>query len=566
MSDTNAVELLKRGDARFSARQQLDSFRDEVARHFCPWHASFMSPLQWGEDFASHLLDGTPLLLARDFKAQVGSMLRPAGKQWFWDRTHDDDLNNDRAVRDYLDWRSRQKMRILFDRSTGAHRAFTMADEFFAYFGDAVISIDLNATMDQLRVKSYHVKECVWALGDDGKANVLTRKEEIPARNMIARFRQPGDKVHHKVREAYDKNPDQIIPIRHEVIPADEYDAYRKTPKSKARFVSVWIDEDNKCVIREREQSTFRYVVASWVRLPHTPYAISPATTIALPDARLIQQQALAIMDAAEKAANPPLVATSDAIRGAIDLKPNGVTWIDRSYDERTGDPLRPLAMGKNVGIGAEALMRTERQITRAFYLDILRMPDTRNSKSTLEVQFHIDEYVRAALPLFAPMQSDYNEAVLEEVDAVLDHIGYFDPDEAPDELRDQGIVYQWDNPLAEMIERQRAQQAAELSTLGQAWAALEAAAAQSPTLKQINVEKGFRESAISIGAARWLLDESEAKRSVQAGMQANAQQSALMQAKEMAPLIDSGVNAAQAASEIPVASEPGYPLMPAPV
>lgn len=568
MADENAIELLKRGDKRFGARQTLDTFRQEIALNFCPWHASFTTTLNWGEDFAAHLLDGTPLLLARDFKGQIGSMLRPPGKQWFWDRAQDEDVNVDRASREYLDWRSRQKMRLMFDRATGAHRAFSQADEFFAFFGDAVVSVDLNATREQLRFMAYHIKDVVWALGDDGKANVITRREEISVRNFLGRFRHKGDKIAPEMKEKFDKDPDQVIKVRHEIIEKDEYDSYRKGPRrGNERYVSVWIDETHKTVVRETPQRTMRYVVASWVRLPHMPYAISPATTIALPDARLIQQQALAIMDAAEKGANPPLIATVDAIRGQVDAKSNGITWIERDYDERMGEPLRPLEMGKNAGLGAEALLRTEHQLTRAFYLDSLRMPDTRSSKSTLEIQFRIDEYVRAALPLFAPMQTDYNEALLAEVDAVLVETDFAktDMEARPDALRNERMIYQWDNPLSEMIERQKVQVVSEVVQIGMTLAGFAQAQAQVPELNQVDIAKTFREAAISLNGSRLLLTEQQVKKQIEGQKAAQAEQAQVAQATEMAPLIDSGVNAAKTMSEIPMSTAPGYPMLPAP-
>lgn len=297
------------------------------------------------------------------------------------------------------------------------------------------------------------------------------------------------------------------------------------------------------------------------------PYAISPATTIALPDARLIQQQALAIMDAAEKGANPPLIATVDAIRGQVDAKSNGITWIERDYDERMGEPLRPLEMGKNAGLGAEALLRTEHQLTRAFYLDSLRMPDTRSSKSTLEIQFRIDEYVRAALPLFAPMQTDYNEAMLAEVDAVLVETDFAktDMEARPDALRNERMIYQWDNPLSEMIERQKVQVVSEVVQIGMTLAGFAQAQAQVPELNQVDIAKTFREAAISLNGSRLLLTEQQVKKQIEGQKAAQAEQAQVAQATEMAPLIDSGVNAAKTMSEIPMSTAPGYPMLPAP-
>lgn len=554
----NAIELLKRGDQRFSRRASLDNFRQEVALNFAPWLASWTGEITWGEDFCSHLTDSTPVMLARDFKGQVGAMLRPPGKQWFWHRSHRDEDNEDKEIRDYLDWRSTRQMRVMSDRVTGFMRAMETADQFFAFFGDACVSVDVGRTQDSLRIAAWHTKDVVWAVGDENKVDTITRREVISVRVAMQRYGRKN--VHEKVTEAYDKNPDATIEVRHEVLPVEDYDAYTKNQKFKGRaFASVWIDATNKHVMREAPQDTLRYVIPRWVTLVGQPYAISPATTIALPDARLIQQQALAIMEAAEKQIAPPLVATHDAIRG--DIRLDGITWVDASYDERKGDPIRPLELGKHFQLGIDNMLRTEQQLAKAFYLDVLRLPDTRSSKSTLEVQQRIDEYVRAALPLFAPMQAEYNETFLHEVDQIVALTGGYDDREPPKRLKQADIVYAWDNPLSDMVERQKAQRVAEVSQLGNAVAALEQAANASAALRQIDMSKMFRQSAIAVGASGWLLSEQEAEEQAQAQQQQNAMQSAIAAAPNVAKIIDSGVNAAEVAATIPNPSEPSFAL-----
>ncbi len=564
MADSNAIELLRRGDGRFSKRQQLDTFRHEIALNFCPWLASWTDQLNLGDDFASHLIDSTPLLLARDFQGQVGSMLRPPGKQWFWHRSPLDEVNNAPDARAYLDWRSTHMMRILFDHITGASRALKQSDEFFSFFGDAVLSVDTDMAAETLRVRSYHTKDCVWAVGSENKVDTLTRREQVPARVMKQRYGEA--KLHPKVKEVCEKDPDRPFEVRHEVLPADEYEYYRPGLKAKpGHFASVWIDVENKTVLRETQTKTMRYVVPRWVTLPDWAYAISPAATVALPDARLIQQQALAILEAAEKNVNPPLVAYTDTVRGDVGLGAGAITWVDGGYDARTGAPVEPLQLGKNFALGADALMRTEAQLTRAFYLDVLRMPDTRNSKSTLEVQFKIDEYVRAALPLFAPIQAEYNDALLYEVDAIIEMVGGYSAREKPESLRDMPMVFSWDNPLSDMLERQKAQTVAEVSQLGQAVAALEAAAQQAPALKQIDTGKMYREAVMGIGASSWVLSEDDAAEEAEAITQQNHAQQMAEAAPNIAQVVDSGVNAAQVAGQIPALAEPGIPLLPGP-
>lgn len=565
MADDNALELLKRGDARFSKRQQLDTFRQEVALNFAPWHASFTTELVLGDDFASHLIDGTPLLLARDFVSQIGSMTRPEGKQYFWHRSHLDKVNESRGAREYLDWRSGRQLRILNDRVTGWTRATKQADEFFGLFGDAVISVDLSVQHDSLRVRNWHTKDCVWAIGAENKADTITRKEMMPARVMKARF---GEKnLHENVKTACKKNPDAEFEVRHEVLPADEYDAYKPGLRRNAgQFASVWIDVTNKKILRETTQQTFRYVIPRWVTLPGWAYAISPAATIALPDARLIQQQAMAILEAAEKQVNPPVTAAHDSIRGDLSLGAGRITWFDNKFIDSKNPPVVPLELAKNFQLGVDALLRTESQLNRAFYLDVLRMPDTRRTKATVEVQFLIDEYVRAALPLFAPIQSEYIEALLYESDAMIELAGGYSDRERPKMIERGDMKFAWDNPLSDMIERQQAQVAAEVGQLSQAMAALEAAAMQSAALKQINTVKMVRDTVMAVGGTKWLLDEDQSAEAMDAAGKQNALQGAIAAAPNVAQIIDSGVNAAQAAATIPNPAEPGIPLLPAPI
>ena len=163
-------------------------------------------------------------------------------------------------------------------------------------------------------------------------------------------------------------------------------------------------------------------------------------------------------------------------------------------------------------------------------------------------------------------MQADYNEQLLYEVDTIIEHAGGYGDREKPDMLKDQELTYQWDNPLSEMIERQKVQVIAEVSQLGQAVAALEAASTQSSALKQVDTVKTFRDGALALGAAKWLLDESDSEEAMDAQGEAQQMQNMIAAAPNVAQVIDSGVNAAKVASEIPIPAEPGIPLLPAPM
>lgn len=567
MADDNAVELIRRGDARFNNRRSLDSLRQEIALNFAPHLAEWTSPLNLGDEYCSHLADGTPLLVASEYVGMIGSMLRPSGKQWFWHRTPFEDLNTDPELRDYMDWRSLTMNRIMFDRVTGAERALTAADEFYGLIGDAVISVDWNETLDSLRILNHHTKDTAWDIGSENKPDTLTRKEYPAARVIKRRFSRPGDKIDNKIEEACEQDGSKEFEIRHEVLPAEEYDAYvkRKGKADRKGWVSVWVDVTHKRVMRETYTPTFRYVIPRAGARSRFPYGFSRATMIALPDSRMIQQMAVAVIEAAEKQLSPPLIATKDAIRGTIAL--DGITWVDGKYDERMGDPLRALELGKNFKLGLEQQMRIEAQIARAFKLDRLRYPDTRASKTKEEAAFLIDEFVRAAVPMFSPMKAEYSDELLYEVDALIELAGGYKARPKPETLRGPNMMmFQWDNPLTDMIERQKAARLSEIGMLVQTAVGIEVSAQQAPSVGQIDVSKALRETVISVQAASWLKSEKQAKRDADAAAEANAEREALANAPNVAQVIKSGAEAAQIASGIPNPAEPAYPMLPAPV
>jgi hypothetical protein len=560
MADDNAAELARRAERRFSARQNLDNLRQEIAEQFFPHLAEWTTELILGEDYADHLMESTPLLLARDFIAQIGAMLRPPGKQWFLHRSRLDEDNEDTALRQYYDLRSKQQMRIMTDRRTGFGRACKSADEFFGGFGDACLSVDYGPDQVTLRFLNHHTKDVVWAVGSENVVDTVTRREQMPARVIKARW--PKAELPEAVKRALSDNPDQVFETQHHVLPIDDYEPYQSekfkvaAARMKARFASVWILSHDKVVLSETPQRTKRYVCPRWQSMRGQPYAMSPASMIALPDARLIQEQALALQEAAEKSANPPLVAYEDTIKGDVELGAGRITWVDRQYDEKTGQPIYPLDMGKNFPLAAEVLMRTEQQLAKAFYLDTLRLPDTRSSKSVQEIQFRIDEYVRAAVPLFTPIQDEYNAQLLYEVDDMIEERGGYDQIEQPQGFDKEGTSYQWDNPLTDLQERAKAVQIGEIAQLVTSLTGMAQARQVLPEVAHLDFEKMTRSGTMAIGGSPYLRDPMKVKREREkelAAQAAAAEQEQSMQTAErgsqvasnLAPLMQEATDSA---------------------
>ena len=66
------------------------------------------------------------------------------------------------------------------------------------------------------------------------------------------------------------------------------------------------------------------YVIPRFKTIPGSQFAYSPATMVGLPDARTLQEMQHTLLEASERYARPPIIATQKVIRGDIDLAPDG--------------------------------------------------------------------------------------------------------------------------------------------------------------------------------------------------------------------------------------------------
>jgi hypothetical protein len=210
------------------------------------------------------------------------------------------------------------------------------------------------------------------------------------------------------------------------------------------------------------------YVIPRWQRYGCSQYPVSPAVVAALGDARLIQSMMLTLLEAGEKAVNPPMVAVGEAIRGDVALYAGGITFVESEYDDRTGEVLRPLTQDtRSIPIGVELMRDIQHQLTKAFYLDKIGLPPMSDRTTAFEISQRVSEYVRNALPLFEPMETEYNGALCEMTfDRLLRNGAFGGPQDIPESLQGKDINFSFESPLAEAREHLKSQKLLETKAL----------------------------------------------------------------------------------------------------
>jgi hypothetical protein len=514
--------LQRRAEYLKGKRNALLPFWQEMAEQFHPLRAQFTRQFYLSEQFMDIQLTSYPLIVARELKNTFSAMLRPRDQDWF-SMTINREERLDRRGRAWLEWATKVQRRAMYDRNSMFTRATKEADGDFAAFGNAVLTRETDKIENRLLYRSWHLKDTVWAEKYDGSVGEVYRWWNPTGAELMKRF----PKTHPKAIERWVKDdPYREVRCMHVVLPGEDYDRIKppdgsRMPKMRTPWVQIYLDIENGQVLEETPSFSRIYTIPRWETVSGSQWAYSPAAVAGLPDARLLQAMTLTLMEAGENTVRPPLIATQEAIRSDVALYAGGITWVDAEYDERLGEALRPLQLTTGgLPIGIEMLKDAREKLSEAFYLNKLTLPAPDREMTAYETGQRIQEWIRAALPLFEPVETEYNEALCDDTFDALFRENAFGPyADIPQSVRGQDVKFTFESPLHQATERKKGAlllQAAQL--IGQA------AQIDPNVAAELNVSDALRDALTGVGVpATWLRDPEQVAAIVQAKQQQDA-------------------------------------------
>ncbi len=540
-----AKDLISQGAALFSKRGTLMSLWQEIADQFYPERADFTAIRTLGEDFAANLNSSYPLVVRRELGDSLSAISRRKDTEWMsMSIKRADRLDN--SGREWLEWATGVQRAAMYDPVANFERATKQGDHDYVSFGQTVISEEINWKTTALLYRSWHLRDVAWCEDETGSISDIHHNVKPTARWLCNQFGE--GKVHAKVKACLGpkKNPHQEINCRRIVIPAHGYEDLsngRKMP-----WVSIYIDMDNEHIIDERPSWTRIYQIPRWQIVSGSQYAYSPAVVAGLPDARLIQAMTLTLLEAGEMSVRPPMLKAGDVIKGEVQLFAGGITDIDAAYDERLGSPLRSVfertGSAGNLPFGVDLLDRKEQMLARSFLLNKLRtLPD--KEMTAYEASQWTKQWIREALPLFSPLESEYNAPVCEQSFQDLLRVNAFGPwRDIPQSLRKQDIEWKFESPLSDAIERQKGDQFMEMKQL-----LVEASELDPACLATVDARVALRDALSGRRTpAKWLRTERQVEEHAK---DLQAQQQEKQQQAQQQQQAGTAVDASQAAANL---------------
>ena len=465
MLNGDLKNIVDQGERLFSKRGPFMALCQELAENFAPEIADFTASRSQGADYASNLMTSYPIIARRELEEGLGSIMRPSNKDWFAMGTQYE--TKDHEGRAWLEWATGVQKRAMYDKRAQFKRATKEADKFYVTTGQAVISGEMSRDLDALLFRSWHLRDVAWCDNAEGVIDQAHLKWKPTAQQLNSMF---GGNIAPNLKTKLTQDPYCEVNCRNIVIPTE---MYRGEKKWRTKFISLMVDLDNMYCMEEVGQRVFKYVIPRWATISGSQYAHSPAAMTALPDARLLQAMTLTLLEAGEKAVNPPMVANKEIFRGDFPMFAGGLTWADMAYDGKISDHFQLLTQDKSgIPFGLDLRNDIREMVTQAFYLNKLNLPPYDGTQMTAyEVSQRVQEYIRQALPLFEPTEDQYNGGLCElTFDLLLNHGGFGPPDNIPRSLRNRDVTFTFESPLKEAIERQKSGILAEsLAVIGQA-------------------------------------------------------------------------------------------------
>lgn len=557
--DGRAKDILDLGNHLYGKRKPLDSLLQDITWQFCPDLAEFCDPLSLGEDWGADRMDSYPQQAFEELASQLGVTMRPYNKQWFKTSTGDEDLDRNEAVAQFNEYVDRVVRRELYRPKAGFVAATKEWDRFYASTGMAVLGIEEEPVeRAHLFLRSHHLKDCVWLNNQIHQVDHLHRREKMTARAMLRSFTEA--RLHESIVRAARKEPHREFEVRYVSMPSDEYDDYAEdTPKagnSKRRqlpFVNCIIDVENCRMIKDGTSPVFNYSVARWARLQGTQYSFSPPAMTALPDGRMAQMLAQILLESGEKAIEPPLVGKREVVIGEPNLAAGGITWVDLASDEKLQEALDVLKLDPDMRVGFQMRADVREMLSRAFYLDKLRLPETGAKEMTaFEVARRLEEHIRNLLPLFEPAQVEHAR-MLDTAFQLCVNMKKIDFSLMPDELSNVDTVWEFDTPVTSAESRLLVEKF--LDTMNVLTVAQQGGATSNP----IHIDIALRDAVRGVGGpAIWRKTQDEQAAEAEQTAQENAIQGAMGQIGMGAAVAEQTGKAGQALGLIAPPAKPG--------
>jgi len=461
MAETDiAKELLKRFDARVSARSNFDARFEEVRRYINSDVDGVTAPGTAGEDRRLEMIDSTAETVSEMAAAAIYSTIANPMTQWLAIRAARSRLNRQHQAARWLDSTSRAVMGRLAEPAARFQVALPRAIRLELDFGTAGIFMGRRPGRPML-YQSPFIGHLYPAENEDGTIDDVHRRARLSARQAVAKF--GADKVGRKVAEAHEKGDGETrFDFLHAIMPRREALFTGKLPKDRSPVAEFWVAVDDRQLVGSSGYRRHPLPMARWEHANDDgPYGRGPGLK-ALPDVKALQRMREDWFDAVEVSIYPPSQVADDGVFGNLNMSARAVNFVRQEFMfGRTGGAIRPIHTGARPDIALEMIQDQRERVGMKYYNHLLSF--SRDPRMTATQALILDEEsLRVLGPYTGRMQVELLGPVVEYTFYEMLDAGLLEP--VPEALDGERLEIEYISTLA------KAQQLSEVTALGRLW------------------------------------------------------------------------------------------------
>jgi hypothetical protein len=399
------IALLKRYDRLKGDRTNWDQLWEELAVFLMPGKADFISKSTPGTKRAAEVYDSTAIHALQILSASLHGSLTSPSTKWFGLRFREDQLNEDKEAKDWLE----QCSKGIFQEFGKSNFSTEVAEAYqdMVGFGTAALQFDVKtkeAQFDGFNFRACHLAEVVIAESVEGRIDTVFRKLTLSARQAHQKF---GDNCGEKSMKALETDPDKEFEYIQAVFPRElKGEPAMVAPPHLRPFACYFISVVDKKIVKESGYYELPFMVPRWSKTTGDVYGFGPGC-VARPDIKTLNEARKLAMKAWEKSIDPPLKAMQNGILGKIDMRPSTVTYV------RDMSNLEPIVNATNWNADQLMLNDVRSSVRRIFFSDQLELNDGPQMTAT-EVQVRYELMQRLLGPTLGRLQSEFLNPIVE--------------------------------------------------------------------------------------------------------------------------------------------------------
>lgn len=560
MPSETAEQIIKLDERLRTTKSNLDPVFDDIRTYILPQSDAIYRPVSSGQQTGPRSrYDSTAVESNMLLASSMQGALTPVTSQWFDLQLREDELNENKAVQEWLEVCAKRMHKAYQASNFGVvfHQAYL---DLGGYGTTAVFQQELPRTPEGefagLSFEIFPLGEYVFTEGHDGRVNGVYRRFQLSAVQAfekfsnMPRFNGLGERVTKALESEDQTKQHQKFTFLHVIRNRIDRGRRRQGNPLEMPIESLYIAVDDKHVVHEGGYQEMPAAVARWVKLSDDDGWGRGPGWVALPEAKTLSEIKKLGLKGLVKDISPPLLVPHKGVIGGMKTSPNALNYWNAA--RTNGAKPEYLTSGNRWDIAQFKEEDLKAQIRGIFMVDQLQLRDSPQMTAT-EAQIRFELMQRMLGPTFWRLVNELFNPTIFRTFQIMLRAGAFP--EVPGILREMAtrgrqptLDVQYVGPLAKAQKQSEIVAIERTYTLG---AAIAQAKGDPSVLDNLDDDEALRMAAEQLGAPGKIVRDIEQVAAMRdAKAQAQAQAAQVEQANVGAQAVDRLASANQKLAE----------------